>query len=512
MFGTANIDGETVGFIDVGTNSIHLLVVKFFKDSLGTTIFQDKETVRLGETLYRDGLISEETIAKAKTVVWNFTSVSKKMGADKVIARATCAARDAVNRKDLLDALEMDGLDLGVLPGYEEARLIRLGVFGPVAPSEKTLEIDIGGGSTEVILCRDEENLYMDSLNVGTLRFAYGSGIPNDTALSFSEYDTLRRDTDLVSYHTCKKVKEIGFTKAFGSSGTLMALAEMCAIKRGDGDSSYMMYYELVALMKDLYPLDVEERRKYPGMNAGRADIIVAGGAIAEELMYLLGIDRMEISQNGLKQGLQIDYLMKNGHSKFNVRESSVLTLASRCNYDKVHADFVRDMSLMFFDKSKEYGYHSMGDNMRELLSYAATLHDIGEFINYHKHHLHTYTIILNSNLTGFSMEELKMMALIARFHHKKFPYKNSRLFVDMSPKQIDNVMKCAMMLKIADVLDRRHDSYIKEVSVTEKDGTIVFDIVSDSDISMELWKLETVKEEFKRVFGAVPEFRKLSE
>jgi exopolyphosphatase / guanosine-5'-triphosphate,3'-diphosphate pyrophosphatase len=497
-----NIDGEVVGFIDVGTNSVHVLVVKYYEGSMGTTIFQDKEVIRLGQNLYSNGYIDKDTIEKARLVISNFTDTARNMGADKVIAMATCAAREANNKKELLEAIRLDGVEVSIIPGYEEARLIRLGLFGPVAPKENTLAIDIGGGSTEIILCREKEDIYLDSLSMGAVRFAYGCGIPPDKALSFAEYDQLRREVDMRSNHTCRKIKEYGFIHAYGSSGTMIALAEMCAAKRGDTDSSYMMYYELVALMKELYTKDIKGRCTVPGMNPSRADIIVSGGAIVEELMYLLNIDRIEISFNGLKQGMQIDYMMKHGYSDFNVRESSVRGLAGRCQYDKQHADFVRKYALYLFDRMKEQNVHRMDEEMRELLAYACTLHDIGEFINYPKHHIHSFIIITNSNLGGFTTDELRIMGLIARFHHKKFPERDSKVFGDMPPKQINNIRECALMLKMADIFDRRHSSSIENVKVDVDGDILMLDLKSELDISMETWKLASIEVDILDVFG----------
>ncbi|MDR3075016.1 MAG: Ppx/GppA family phosphatase, partial [Candidatus Methanoplasma sp.] len=325
-------DSKVVSFIDVGTNSIHILIVRFFGDSMGTPIFQDKETVRLGQNLFKNGFIDGDTIEKTHIVLSNFVRVSKDLGAEKIIAYATCAAREASNRKELLDAINIDGLDVKVISGLEEARLTKLGVFGSDGPSHRAIEIDIGGGSTEIVLCEGKDDLYLDSLSLGSVRLAYGCDIDQSKAMTFREYDFLRRQVDMMSYRTCRRVRDIGFEKAYGSSGTMIALAEMCAAKR-DGDSSYMMHYELSELMKEIYSKDIDGRKKILGMNPGRSDIIVSGGAIAEELMYLLGIDRIEISENGMKQGMEIDYLLSNGNSNFNVKESSVLNLAKRCQY-----------------------------------------------------------------------------------------------------------------------------------------------------------------------------------
>ena len=492
---------KVISFIDIGTNSIHILVVRFFGNSMGTPIFQDKELVRLGQNLFKHGLIDDETIEKTRIVISNFVRISKDLGAEKIFAYATCAAREASNRKELLDAMKIEGLDVKTISGLEEARLIRLGVFGPDGPPQRTLEIDVGGGSTEVALCKGREDLFLDSLSLGSVRLAYGFEQDHSKALTFQDYDFLRRHVDMMSYRTCRKVREIGFEKAYGSSGTMVALAKMCAAKR-DGDSSYMMYYELAELMKELYTKDAVERKEVLGMTPARSDIIVSGGAIAEELMCLLGVDRIEISENGLKQGMEIDYLITNGHSNFNVKDSSVLNLANRCQYDRPHAETVQKNALLMFDKMRALGIHGMNEEMRALLSYASVLHDIGEFISYPKHHLHSYIIILNSFLPGFDNGELKTMALLAKFHHGNLPSEKSKQFRDMDSGEISDILKCAMMLKIADILDRRRNSSVDYVEMSVSGGEVTMNIGSESDLNMEVWKLRTIKDDFKAVFG----------
>ena len=217
-------DSETVGFIDVGTNSIHLLVVRFYNGTAGTPVFQDKETVRLGQSLYAEGSISQEVIDKSAMVLSRFAGIARDMGADRVVAVATCAAREASNSKELIRALSKD-VDVKVIPGTEEARLIGLGVFGTKGPSKRTVEIDIGGGSTEIVLAENGENLFIDSLCMGAVRYAYGLGIDNTKKIKDDDYEIMRRNVDASSMYAVKKVREIGFENAVGSSGTFIALA-----------------------------------------------------------------------------------------------------------------------------------------------------------------------------------------------------------------------------------------------------------------------------------------------
>ena len=206
---------KTIGFIDVGTNSVHMLVVRFYEGSLGTSVYSDKESVRIGQSLYSRGVIDEETIDKASIVISKFAEVAKGFGAEQVVAMATAAAREASNRADLVQAVKGCGVDLRIIPGMEEARLIRLGVLGPDAPV-RTLCIDVGGGSTEIALAEGRDDLYLDSLSLGAIRLAYGSGIDQKGKVTFRQYDVLRRMVDTASYRSVGKIRELGFEKVVG--------------------------------------------------------------------------------------------------------------------------------------------------------------------------------------------------------------------------------------------------------------------------------------------------------
>ena len=497
----ARSDSETVGFIDVGTNSIHLLVVRFYKDSTGTPVFQDKETVRLGQSLYSTGSIDRATIDKSSLVVSRFARISRDLGADKVIAYATCAAREAENRDELISALSVCA-DVKVIPGTEEARLIGLGVFGDKGPSSRTIEIDIGGGSTEVIICENGKNLFLDSLSMGAVRYAYGLGIDCKAPVSVEDYGVMLRNVDISSYHAVNKVKEIGFTKACGSSGTLIALAEMCAARRGDSDSSYLTLSELRELMPSVRSRDLVGRYSIPGLGKGRADIIVAGGAVAEELMSLFGIERMEISQKGLKQGMQLDHMLSQGYTIFGTRDSSVRALAHRCQYDEEHAETVNRNALRIFDQARELGLHRMDDGYRNLLSCAAILHDIGELVSYTNHNVMSQVIIEHADLVGFSINEIRDMGLMVRFHHKKFPGGKDLRLASLSREEALYVRECAMFLRIADVADRHRNRAIKDIRLSMSGGSLVVDLVSDEDPRMELWSLEKLRPDFRKLFG----------
>jgi exopolyphosphatase/guanosine-5'-triphosphate,3'-diphosphate pyrophosphatase len=178
------------------------------------------------------------------------------------------------------------------------------------------------------------------------------------------------------------------------------------------------------------------------------------------------------------------------------------MNLANRCRYDRVHAETVQRNALLLFDEMKRQGVHKMDDEMRMLLSSASLLHDIGEFISYPKHNFYSYIIILNSFLPGFDNEELRTMALLTKFHHKNFPRKGSKQFANMDDNEISDILMCAMMLKIADILDRHRNSSVDAVGVSVSPDAVTIRLESESDISMEIWKLKTAEDDFKDVFG----------
>lgn len=212
---------RTVGFIDVGTNSVHMLVVRFYKDTFGTPIYQDKETVRLGHSLFSKGSLDEETIDKVSKVFASFSGIARRLGANRILACATCAAREAPNADRLSKLAEDNGIEMVIIDGREEARLTRLGVLGPLA-QRRTLIMDIGGGSTEIIVADGRDDLVRESLRLGALRMSFGYDFDPMRPVSDESYDELLHCVDMEISAVSGAIKRTGFETAIGSSGTLI--------------------------------------------------------------------------------------------------------------------------------------------------------------------------------------------------------------------------------------------------------------------------------------------------
>ena len=332
-----------VGFIDIGTNSVRLLVVRINPNRSYTVLSQEKEVVRLGEGEFRDQMLTPEAIYRGVMVVKKFAELSRAYGAEEIIAVATSAAREAKNQIDLLNRLRDEArIDVSVISGKEEARLIYLGVAsGAHLRDRKALFIDIGGGSTEIIIGDQENYSYLDSLKLGAIRLT-NLFLPEGakTPVPVEVYSKMRKYVRNAVIRTTHRVKEERLAIAFASSGTAINLAEIANRMTSSTDPRNLILRrsQLKKVMTMLCSLPLEERRRVPGINPERADIIIGGGAILETLMDEFGLEELTISERGLRDGMLAEYLVQGGDEEYkemSVRERSVLQLGRSCNLDE---------------------------------------------------------------------------------------------------------------------------------------------------------------------------------
>jgi exopolyphosphatase/guanosine-5'-triphosphate,3'-diphosphate pyrophosphatase len=259
--------------------------------------------------------------------------------------------------------------------------------------------------------------------------------------------------------------------------------------------------------MDTLRALPLEERRQVSGLNPERADIIIAGGAILETLLRELGLAEIQVSNRGLRDGLLVDYLLRSGYAHLiedvSVRERSVLQLGRLCNFDEAHGRAVSRLAMDLIDSARAAKLHTLGDNERELLHYAALLHDIGMFLSYHNHHAHSYYFIRNADLLGFNQEEIAVMATTVFFHRRTLPRKKHPEFGALEEGAQATVRVLSVLLRLAESLDRSHSNLIRQAHLREIDKrTISLDITATGDAQLELWGVRNHREAFETVFG----------
>ena len=503
---------ETVAFIDIGTNSVRLMVVRLEPDHSWVVLTLQKETVRLGEGEFGEvRRLQPEAMERAATVCARFVDLARAHGTTRFVAVATAATREARNGGEFVHLLrETAGLEVHVVSGKEEARLIYLGLLSRVHVDGRALVIDIGGGSTEVAVGDRGGAEIVESISLGAIRLFMEEQPPDaDGRVSAAGYETLKHRVRLTSQHTLRDVGRPQAT-AYGTSGTIVNLAAVAARtlhQRVSGRDEPLTRKDLRTVVKRLRAMTPEERRAVPGLAPARADIIVAGAAILDTLMEDLGIETIiALDDCGLREGLLLNDLARAGQHELargaGVRERSVLQLARATSFDEVHARQVARLSLELFDSSRKAGLHRLGPEERELLEYAALLHDIGTFLSYTRHHQHTYYLIRHADLIGFDQEEIAIVAATAYFHRKALPAPRFEAFSGLDRRSRKVVRRLGALLRLAEYLDRGHAGAIVHASLQREAGGLLLEVEPAGDWSLEKWAVERRRESLEKAFG----------
>jgi len=502
---------HVIGFLDLGTNSARLLLVRINPNHAYTVITQQKETVRLGEGEFDENTLQPEAMERTILVCRKFGELARASGAGEIIAVATSAVRDATNQREFLERLNAEAqLDMRVISGREEARLIYQGVASGVHLGNKNaLFIDIGGGSAEVIVGNQHAYHDLDSLKLGAIRLTM-LFMPGETGpISPARYAALQQHVRSTAVRFVQRARPFDAHLAFGSSGTVENLTSIAARvihNRRPLRHETLTQPELREVVSLLCALPLEERRKVPGINPDRADIIIAGAAVLETLMQELKLPVIHASDRGLRDGLLVDYLLRTealpAMKELSVRAQSVLRLGRICNFDERHAAHVAQLAMTLFDSARECKLHHLGSWERELLGWAAQLHDIGTFLSYANHHAHGYYFIRNADLLGFDQMELSIIAATAYFHRKVFPRQRHPEFAQLDDRAQQIVRVLCVLLRIAESLDRSHAGLV-ETARFRLDGNkrLLLD-VGGQDCQLELWGVKAHESAVEKLFG----------
>ena len=506
-------EGGLGAFIDLGTNSARMVLVRFEPGGGHSVISHVKEVVRLGEGEFFDHRLQPEAMRRATLVCRQFAEMARANGVDHIEAIATSATREAVNQREFLDLLEAEsGLELRVISGREEARIIYLGVSSGLHLGERTaLFIDIGGGSTELVVGSQREALLLDSMKLGAIRLSGLFFLPDESGpVSDERYALIKRYVQNAAVRSVQRIQSLSFDLAVGSSGSIENLADI-VVRRFEGRprerDDELTRSQLGTVVTELRALDLEARRQVPGINPARADIIVAGAAILETLMEELNIERLQISERGLREGLIADELMRRHpelYDAMDVRERSVVELGRSCGFDEAHAREVRRLCVDLFDSARDIGLMDLDDGDREILCHAAMLHDIGSMLSYSSHERHSHYLIGNADLLGFDRAAIAAIAAVARFHRRGFPSKKHPEYRALPAADRKRIRPLSVLLRLAESLDRSHGALVKRaafVALDSAETTLEIDSAS-GDCHLEVWGALRQRESFHRAFG----------
>jgi exopolyphosphatase / guanosine-5'-triphosphate,3'-diphosphate pyrophosphatase len=502
---------ETLAAIDVGTNSVHLVVARITPSGF-EVLADEKAMVRLGHGGGDMKLLTPDAIDRGVAALARFKQIADIDGAS-VRAVATSAMREADNRDEFLRRARLEaGVEVEVISGVEEARLIHLGVLQalPVL-DDRLLLCDIGGGSTELVLGRGGEVLASRSLKLGSVRltdrFFPGERLHPAAVASCRAYVR----SMVLPFH--KELDAFGFDVAAGSSGTIQAVAAMVQATTGQPPPRSWNRFtftadDLAGIVAALVAApSVRERSKVPGLEARRADIILAGALVLEGVVGTLGIDEIVVSGYALREGVLLDTVQRtHGGSLHHLRDisrRSVLQLAELMDDEPDHREQVARLALLLFDATSPQ--HGLDAVWREFLEAAALLANIGLYISHSQHHLHSYYVIRNTErLVGFTDAEIEVIAQVARYHRKSEPKASHPAFQHLGADEQHVVRALAGILRVAIGLDRSHEGRVRGVVVQAEGGTLTIGVqpAGDADIGLELYAANERKDLLAKVLG----------
>lgn len=494
--------------IDIGSNSIRLVVAEALADGRYRVLDEERETTRLGRLLASTGQLDEGSIQSSLAALRQFKAIAQGLGVELIRAIATCAVREATNGEEFCRLVrEQLDIPLDVITSEQEARLAFHSVRRRLDLSGKnTVLADIGGGSTEIVLASGEivEAIYATRLGTVRINEKFGGG----QALAGDDFERmlswirkeLRRTTD-------KPTTPLHML--IGSGGTFTCLASMVMSAKGQSrlpiGGCEISHAELRHLTDRLRKMSLKERREVPGLNPDRADIIVPGLTVIDCVMQRFKVNKIQVHAFGVRDGLLLSMIEElQGRVKEEIPADDGAQLdrfAAACGVELVHAHQIAKLATQIYLGLSEIFDFDPRDT--RLLDAAARLQDVGYLINYQGHHKHSYHLILHSHLEGFRPEEIEIIANVARYHRGSEPKRKHDNFRRLSHSAQDRVQRMAAVLRLAGGLDRSYSQMIEKVEVRENRDLLELIVSSEQYPETDLWAARRRTGMFERVFDS---------
>jgi exopolyphosphatase/guanosine-5'-triphosphate,3'-diphosphate pyrophosphatase len=502
--------------IDIGSNSIKLVVVEAASSDSFAVLAREKEVVRLGHDTLREGHLGADAIGRAAKCIGRFRSVAEARGVDQIIAIATASVREAHNSGEFIDEVQKrTGIRVEVLSGLEEARLIGLAAAqGCGMGSPSLLNIDIGGGSTEFSLVVNNIPAELFSVKLGAVGLT--EQLISTDPVKQKELRALREEIRSALERPARELREKVWQQATGTSGTILSIGEALRLRRLRAVSQEeqgaqparveITLNEIERFNERIAGMNAGERSNVPGISAQRSEIIVAGGQILEGVMRALNIKALRTCDYALREGTIINRLREmEAESRPPVPDTidpnlrGVHAVGRRFGYEEAHAHAVAAFAEKIFDSLAPH--YKLSRHQRTLLSAAALLHDLGYHIAHESHHKHSLYLIKHSELTGFSEAEREVVANIARYHRGALPKERHPDYAALGIQDRGTVWQLGSILRVADAFDRSHDSSVRDLRCERAGKTVHIQLRSAHDCHKEIWAAEQKCDMFEEAF-----------
>ena len=488
-----------IAAIDVGSNSIHMVVAQVESDGRFRVLDRAKEMVRLGQRTLNSGRLSAEAMTAGLRTLAAFRTLAERQGVVRFKAVATSAIREAKNGGDFIQRVRDEvGLRVTVIPGLEEARLTYLGVRHAIdLRGAPTLIVDAGGGSVELIFIEDEKPTALHSLKLGVSRLSekfLDDDPPSSKSLADLEAYLAEHLDPILSRVAKRQVRRV-----VGTSGTLLNLIAIAGYERGEPPDGHLNNFtvsadEIARVRRLVAKAEREDRLRIKGLDAKRVDFIVTGACLADYVLRRLDADIMVACTWALREGVLLDFIAR--HRKgieeterfADPRRRSVVRFARHVDGTDAHGEHVAHLALQLFDQvADELG---LPPESREWLEFAALLHDVGHLIGHKDHQRHSYYLITNGELLGFRREELEIIGQTARYHQKAPPKESDEGFAALPKGDRRTVRALSALLRVADGLDRSHYGVVRDVALVRRGDRLTLQLyTAGDDAELEIWE-----------------------
>jgi len=492
--------------VDIGSNSVRMMAAEIGHGETAI-LAQDRQVTRLGESVFRSGQIGKEALDFLCATLARMSAAYSRMEISGVRAVATSAVRDAGNQAEFLQRTSQAlGTNVEIISGPEEARLIHLGVEARwPRPKERTLIVDVGGGSAELIISENGQLIDAVSKPLGAVRLTelfLKSDPPKPEELGRLEGYLQEKLYQFQQQHAGEK-----FDRAVATSATAAAL--VCAVnqiprsKRDEADRLRASTTQIRDLFTKLAASDVSSRQKLVGIGPRRAEIVIAGAAVFVHVLEAFGHRSLHYCAAGVRDGIIADLAARGvGRelSQLSTEQRAVVeAMAKRYDVSLKHVRHVAYLAQTLFEILQPL--HRLAPAAGKLLEAAAYLHDLGHFVSGTGHHKHSAYLVANSDMPGFTDRERQTIAALCRFHRKSMPQARHSHFQALDVDAKRTVVSLAPVLRIADALDRGHAQRVRSVAGAVRDGNLSLAVTAEGDADLEIWAANEAAQTFREVY-----------
>ena len=483
--------------IDIGTNSIHMIVVEATGQNSFKILNREKEMAKLGAGVFASNHISDRAFEVGLKTISRYVQLADRLEVDEIITAATSAIREAHNGEHFLnEVVTQTGLCPRIISGKEEARLIFLAVRNSIALEEdKALVLDIGGGSTEAVVGDRTEIYFKESMPLGVLRLL--DMFEDQSTVGAEGKSVLEAHIRFVAEQALEQARNIGFDRVIGTSGTIRTMGEAAHIAAGGKplqsvNAEVVQLKELDKLTQKLLEMKLEKRAKVEGVSEKRADAIHLGGVLLTQLLEMAQVKEITLCDASLREGMILDYLEKHSQEvialpepqNLRYRKAAHLVYKYESNWEEnCHVAY---LAQQIFDQTQKL--HELGDFEREVLEFAALLHDIGQFISFKKHHKNSRYIIKRTDPRGFTDNEILLIKHLVRYHCKAKPTKKHKKFKQLSKQNRRIIKILSGILRIAVALNKTKNQRIEQIACRISEKKLELAVSGADNLEVEIW------------------------